>query len=183
MMNQNQPSEHKPSQKDFMRLFLKNEPILRSFARSLLPNWQSVDDVIQESSITLWEKLSQLNDEEGFLPWAKVVVRYKCLSSIRYLRRNQVVFSDAVLELIAEEAESPEFDEQIISTKETLRVCLKSFQPHHQELLLGAHTGHGEIKNIAKKTGKTPNALYKLLARLRSKLSNCVQETIQGAHS
>ena len=32
----------------FLKLFLKHENALRSFARSLLPSWSNVDDVLQE---------------------------------------------------------------------------------------------------------------------------------------
>ena len=55
----------------FIRLFLQHENALRAYARSILPNWESVDDVLQEASMVMWEKLEQLENEEGFLPWAR----------------------------------------------------------------------------------------------------------------
>ena len=75
--------QHRPlAEGDFMRLLMRHEPALRAFSRALLPDWNAVDEVIQEASVTLWEKFGQLRDEEGFLPWAKVVVRFKCLSGM-----------------------------------------------------------------------------------------------------
>jgi RNA polymerase sigma-70 factor (ECF subfamily) len=66
---------HRPlAEGDFMRLLMRHEPALRVFSRALLPDWNAVDEVIQEASLTLWEKFGQLREEEGFLPWAKVVV-------------------------------------------------------------------------------------------------------------
>ena len=94
------------SEGDFMRLIMTHEPALRAFARTLLPHWNLVDEVIQEASVTLWQKFDQLRSEEGFLPWAKVIVRYKCLSVIDSVRRDRHVFSDGVLELIAEEVDT-----------------------------------------------------------------------------
>ena len=70
------------SDRDFMRLFVKYEPALRAYARTLLPDWHSVDDALQEASVTMWEKHGQLAGEEGFLPWAKVILRFKCLSAV-----------------------------------------------------------------------------------------------------
>ena len=90
----------------FMRLLMRHEPALRAFARSLLPTWDLVDEVIQEASLTLWEKFDQLESESGFLPWAKVIVRFKCLSAIGKLGRDRHVFSEGVLELLADEADS-----------------------------------------------------------------------------
>ena len=105
MSNSSDPSR-KLSEGDFMRLFVKHEPALRAFARSILPDWNSVEDALQEASVTMWEKLGQLRDEDGFLPWAKVILRFKCLSSIAAVRRNRHVLSDQVPELIADEAEA-----------------------------------------------------------------------------
>ncbi|WP_044302724.1 sigma factor, partial [Rhodopirellula sallentina] len=68
------------SESDFMRLFVQHELALRAYARSILPTWNAVDDAIQEASVTMWQKFSQLDTEDGFLPWAKVIVRFKCLS-------------------------------------------------------------------------------------------------------
>ncbi len=56
---------------DFMRLLLQHENALRAFARSLLPDWDAVDDVLQDASVIMWQKLGQLEDEKGFLPWGK----------------------------------------------------------------------------------------------------------------
>ena len=70
------------SEGDFMRLFVRHEPALRAYARSILHDWEAVDDALQEASVTMWEKLAQLGDESGFLPWAKVILRFKCLAAI-----------------------------------------------------------------------------------------------------
>lgn len=167
------------SERDFMRLLMQHEPALRAFARSLLPDWNSVDEVIQEASMTLWEKFGQLREESGFLPWAKVIVRFKCLSEINTLRRSRQVFSSGVLELLADEAEAIEPETQQFA-RDALRSCLASFSSPHQELLLAPYAGEGRVRTLAEQKGKSANALYKLLGRLRAKLSQCVQRNLQS---
>jgi RNA polymerase sigma-70 factor (ECF subfamily) len=105
-MSSPQCPQNTPPHAAFVRLLLKHEPALRAYARALLPDWQSVDEAIQEASVTLWEKFSQLEDESGFLPWAKATVRFKCLSVIDRLRRERHVFSGEVLEMLADDAET-----------------------------------------------------------------------------
>ncbi|YCM43038.1 sigma-70 family RNA polymerase sigma factor [Verrucomicrobiaceae bacterium 227] len=161
-------------QGDFMRLLMRHEPALRAYSRSLLPNWNLVDEVIQEASLTLWQKFDQLKDEDGFLPWSKVVVRFKCLSAISKLRRDRHVFSDGVLELLAEEAESFDVQEREQSMH-ALRSCLNTFSHAHQELLLAPYTGDGQVTTLAREANKSANSLYKLLGRLREKLATCIQ--------
>lgn len=179
-MNDSQPTADHDSpltDGDFMRLLMQHEPALRAFARSLLPDWHTVDEVIQEASLTLWQKFSQLDSETGFLPWAKVIVRFKCLSAIGSMRRNRHVFSEGVLELLADEAESIDLEAQE-ATRTALRSCLSQFSQPHQELLLAPYSGDGRVRALAEQNGKSANALYKLLGRLRGKLSLCVERNL-----
>jgi RNA polymerase sigma-70 factor (ECF subfamily) len=180
MSSEPEPAPASPSlgEGDFMRLLMKHEPALRAFARVLLPDWNAVDDVIQEASVTLWEKFGQLRDAEGFLPWAKVVVRFKCLSSVAAMRRDRHVFSDEVLALLADEADAIDADEQA-AARRALRSCLETFSKPHQELLLAPYSGEGRVTQLASQSGRTANALYKLLGRLREKLAACVQRSIK----
>lgn len=161
-----------------MRLLMRHEPALRAFARSLLPDWQTVDEVIQEASIELWEKFDQIDGEDGFLPYAKVVVRFKCLSAVRDMRRDRHLFSEGVLELLADEAEQLDAAENAPAL-EALRSCLDRFSDPHQELLLAPYSGTGRVRTLAESQGKSANALYKLLGRLREKLSRCVESTLE----
>lgn len=172
------PTDPPLAQADFIRLLVKHEPVLRAYARTLLPDWKSVDDVLQEASVTLWEKLSQVRDEAGFLPWAKTVVRFKALSAIDSLRRDRHVFSDRVLELLAQEAEAFEVEERERSLR-ALRSCLEGFTPEHQELLLAPYFSEGRVITLAEQAGKSANALYKLLTRLREKLHACIQNRLR----
>jgi len=67
------------SEAEFLRLLLRHENALRAFARCLLPDWNAVDDVFQDASIVMWQKIDQLESSDGFLPWGKVIVRFHCL--------------------------------------------------------------------------------------------------------
>lgn len=42
-------------QADLVRLFARHELALRNYARLILPDWSSVDDVLQDASTTMWE--------------------------------------------------------------------------------------------------------------------------------
>lgn len=166
------------SEGEFMRLFVQHEPALRAFARSILPDWNSVDDALQEASVTMWEKLGQLRDEDGFLPWAKVIMRFKCLSAVAAARRDRHVLSDEVLRLLADEAEAMS-SEDAANVQRALDACLTQFSKAHQELLLAPYAGDGRVKQIAEQCGKSVNALYKLLGRLRDKLATCIRGQLQ----
>lgn len=126
----------------------------------------------------MWEKLGQLNDEPGFLPWAKVILRFKCLSLVASTRRRRVVLSHEILELLADEAEAMT-SEEVTNVRHALSSCLVRFSEAHQELLLAPYAGDGRVKQLAEECRKPVNALYKLLGRLREKLATCIRGQLQ----
>jgi len=178
-MNPDQVASSKPQDKEFIRLFLQHEPVLRAYARTMLPDWNSIDDALQEASVTMWQKLDQLKNEDGFLPWARVIVRYKCLQAIDRVRRERPLLNEAVLNLLADEAEVFTDIDHYTQLKTALGECMAELSSARQELLLAPYGAVGSVQQLADGTGKTPNSLYKLLGRLRAKLAICVQEKLR----
>ena len=81
----------------FLREFVKHQPALRAYARALLPDWNAVDEAIQEASVVMWRKIDQLKSENDFLPWAKTVLRFEALKARRKFARDRHVFNDDAL--------------------------------------------------------------------------------------
>ena len=167
------------SEADFVRLFARHELALRNYARLILPDWSGVDDVLQDASITMWESRQRLRDESGFLPWGKVIVRHKCFNAIAKMRRDRLVLDKNVLELIAREEEAEAESEDLIRIQHSLAECLGELTPERRELVLAPYRGAGEVKTLAEQAGKTPNSLYKIIGRLRARLSQCVEEKMR----
>jgi len=57
-------------QSEFLKLFLKVQPAVRSYLLSLLRNAVDADDVFQEVSLVLWERFGDYDDKYPFLNWA-----------------------------------------------------------------------------------------------------------------
>lgn len=169
-MNLFMSSPNSITESDFLRLFVKHVAALQAFARVLLPTWDSVDEVLQQASVVMWKKLDQLDSEDGFLPWAKVIVRFEALRLKRDRARDRHVFSDEVLDLLANEATSVTEDLWELE-RQALRSCLGKLDRHHRELVLAPYAGDGRVTRIAEETGRTVNSLYKLLGRLRENLT------------
>jgi RNA polymerase sigma-70 factor (ECF subfamily) len=160
---------------DFMRLLLQHENALRAFARSLLPDWIAVDDVLQDASVIMWQKLGQLDNEEGFLPWGKVIVRFHCYRYLEQKKRKGAVFSNELVAILADEAEQISEAEHS-KRRHALESCLGKLSPPERELVLAPYIHHGRITELAELGGTTANALYKKLGRLRNALRHCVRE-------
>ena len=65
-----------------MRLFARHEGNVRAFVASLLPDWEGVDDVMQEASLVMWRKFDQFDPVRAgsnFVDWAFMIARYEVL--------------------------------------------------------------------------------------------------------
>lgn len=172
-------SESRQKEGQFLQIFLRNENDLKSYARALLPTWAAVDDVMQEASLVMWRKLDQLQNDDEFLPWAKVIVRFECLKARRTAARDRHWFSDEVFDLLADsESESGTADDELLAEREALDGCLGKMDESQRELVLLLYRGHGEVADLAEKSGRSVNALYKKIRRLREKLGQCIGEQL-----
>ncbi len=169
--------ENEPADERFLRLFVTHEAALRSYARVLVPTWDAVDEVIQEASLVIWRKLDQLETPEGFLPWAKVIVRFEALRARRKFARDRLVFSEELMTLLADEYPSPEED-ALVREKAALGRCMLKLSPANRELLLAPYDGSGKLKQIADGSNRSLNGIYKFLGRLRAKLQQCVEREL-----
>lgn len=164
---------------DFLTFLVKYQPALRAYARGLLSDWDSVDEALQEASVTMWQKRGQLQNADGFVPWARVILRFKCMRQLEKLRARRPLLSDEMLEALAERGLDRSVD-KVTDRERALRTCLNQFSAEHRQLLLAPHRSTTSVVNLAARLGKSPNALYKLLARLRDQLTECIQLRISA---
>jgi RNA polymerase sigma-70 factor (ECF subfamily) len=165
----------------FLRLFTRYEGNLRAFVASLLPTWEGVDEVMQESSIVLWKKFSQFDQsaENGFLDWAFMIARYEVLKYRRRRATDRLQFSEDVLDLLADTAEN--FATTQHERLRLLRECVASLEPAQLELAQAVYENGAAIKDVAKRVGRSPSGLYKAMARIRARLAVCVRAKLAAA--
>lgn len=159
---------------EFVALLIKHQPALRAFARALVPDWDLVDEALQEASVTMWQKRKQLESQDGFVPWARAILRFKCLRQLEKLRSRRRLLSEEMLEVLAERGQERS-EELLTASGRALHACLKQFSTEQRELLLAPHSPTYTVVDLAERRKKSANSLYKLLARLREQLVQCIR--------
>lgn len=162
----------------FVRLLLEHQTSVRSFLRGLLPSWEDVDEVAQEASLVAWRKFSDFEDGTSFGGWLLTIARFEALKHRRRHARSRLVFSDELWELLADEAEDEAQSVRWTFRRQCLERCLAKLDSAKRELLLKAHTQGAVIKNMAMQSGKSEQAFYKTIQRLRVVLLNCVSKAV-----
>lgn len=173
--------EHNERFDDFIRLYTRHERQLRAFVFGLVVSRDAVDEIMQEVSVVLWKKFTELKEPEGFLPWASVIARYEVLMYRRKYARDRLVFDESVLLQLADEhgcGIGEEASEQLL---QDLSSCLQRLPDRDRKLLRLAYCDGNRLTNMATDMGVTANALSKSLGRLRRRLRTCIESRTANA--
>ncbi|MDB2685764.1 sigma-70 family RNA polymerase sigma factor [Mariniblastus sp.] len=168
--------------RQFIQLLMENERRIYAFIRSMLGNATDTEDVLQETSIVLWEKFDGFDQADGnFIVWSFKIAFYVAQNFRRKQGRSKVIFSDHVFDAVADKTEQM-FD-QLDQRHEVLSHCVEKLTPKDQGLLRLRYDFNNSIEMTAEKSGRTIAAVYKALSRVRAALHQCINRTIEAQES
>lgn len=160
----------------FLRLFLKLEPSLRVFLRSLLFTHEEVRDVMQETAAVLWRKFDPDMDDTAFCRWAFGVARMEALTFRRDRARDRHVFGEDVFELLAQTVSQQ--SESLDAERRALDRCLQKLPEEQLRLVQAAYAPGVRMDHLARELGRSAMSLYKNLHRIRLALSECARREL-----
>ena len=145
--------------------------------RPLTRDESFADDVLQETSIVLWDKFSEFDQINGnFIAWSFKVAYYTSQNYRRKQARSKLIFTDSVFDAIAETA--PPLVDELDERHAKLAECIEKLGHPDRELLVARYQHESSIEATAKLSGRTVTAVYKALSRLRAALFDCVNESL-----
>lgn len=152
---------------------------VRAYLNSYLNDRSGIDDCIQEVALLAWRKGPRGSMNEPFLAFCLACAKRIAMSEIRKKYRNRnltlsVESAASLAEVVATmEMQDPSEPAARISA---LQVCLDSLGPAPRRLLelRYASKDNTALQKEARSTGKSMDAIYKKLERLRTLLRECV---------
>lgn len=163
----------------FVSLLSRNQSAIFGYILSLLPKWSDAEDVMQQTSMVLWQKFGELDHKSpnfNFTRWACKVAYFKVLNQRKKLCRDRHVFSEDLLELMSEEGME---DISLLETeRRALGGCLEKLDGRQRRLVNDYYRGVNSVLQIAQCSGRTPNSIYKTLKRIREWLLRCVENAL-----
>lgn len=162
----------------FLRELTKNQAPIGAFLRTMLPAHADVDSLLQEVSVTLWQKKSSFEAGTNFRAWAFQIAKFCALNERRKMK-NQIGFitlDDSVLEFLSANVEYD--DEAIREKRAALEVCLEKLKPKERELVEFRYTTGLSIEQYSKQNRQNSGTLRAILRRVRTKLRNCINTRI-----
>jgi RNA polymerase sigma-70 factor (ECF subfamily) len=162
----------------FLRLFLQNQRRLYAYILTLLPHRADADDVLQEACLVMWDKFDEQHPPENFAAWGCRIAYFKVLDFCKKSGRSRVRFSQSMLERVAETAVEQSDSLQLDERREALAGCLEKLSPRDRNLLSQRFADGATTQSTAEQVGRSVEAVYKALAKIRQALFDCVTRTL-----
>ncbi len=162
---------------EFVRLLGENQHRIFVYLMSMMRDRVAVEDVQQETNLVLWREFESFEPNSNFAAWSCRVAFNQMRAWRKKQQRDRLVFSDSFLEALAAEIDSQAgtFDRRLGA----LEKCLERLPEHHRELIRYRYNFGNAIDEIAERMNRGPDAVYRLLSRVRCSLSECIRGSLE----
>lgn len=161
----------------FAERFVRNENRIYRYIFSLVPRRSEAEELFQETSLTLWKTWDRYDPNVEFVSWACGISRNLIRNHLRK-RKNQpcLLLDEQILDQLAERRLLE--DGALEERRRILRTCLEKLPERQRRLVEEVYGGDRSMKDIAGENSQSPNAVYKLLRRIRGALFDCVDRHV-----
>lgn len=162
---------------EYVRLMGQNQRRLYLYILSLVPNPIDAEEILQETHLVLWREFAQFQPGTNFAAWSCRVAFHQVLAWRKRRQRDRLQFSDTFLEAVAQEVERQ--NDTLHERCEALAQCIEKLPAPHRDLLRWRYSEAHPIEEVARLAGRTVDAVYRALSRIRHTLFQCVEQTLQ----
>ena len=168
--------EQDPRVLQFVELYTQHCSQIQYYLMALVPSSHDAIDVMQETSLVLWQKFETFEPGTNFMAWACKIARFQALKHFQRSKASGSVFESSVLEKLAVDAQeaAPRQNPSLAS----LDFCISKLTEIDQVLIRRRYQPDGSVKQIAKDVGRTANSVSKSLGRIRRSLLQCMHQQL-----
>ncbi len=162
----------------FMRLFLGSEKEIFRYVAVLVPRIADAQDVVQQTAVALWRKFEQYDPAQPFTPWA---CRFALLEARQFLRRDQrwgALLDDSLVDALVERRAA--LGEEMERRFSHLANCLRKLAPEQRQTVERYYYVRQPVEELAEQEGRSVEAIYKSLQRIRQALFDCVTRALHA---
>ncbi len=160
------------SSNEFLGHMLKNQRSIRNYLFSIHPQTQDLDDLVQQTALTLWREFEKYDTTREFLPWALRIAYFEVLRLRKQRSRDRLVFSEELVELLAEETNVAREEAPMLVA---LKSCLAKLDARSREVLMSRYSTDTTVSQLAARKRISVHKLYRLLDHSRSFMVTCMR--------
>ncbi len=159
-------------QKRLMALMTRHQRQIFAYIYTLVPRRHDAEDLLQETSVVICEKFREFRPGSDFVAWACQIAWWRIRYSRQKFARSKVIFDDLVMESLARTV--GEMQAELDDRHEALAHCLQKLPARDREFILTRYEPSSGVEEAALRTGRSIEAAYKALSRIRKLLFDCV---------
>src|SRR6185295_6432272 len=167
------------SRKRLMTLMTRHQRQIFAYIYTLVPDRHDAEDLLQETSVVICEKFDEFAAGTDFVAWACQIAWWRIRYSRQKFARSKVIFDDDLLESVAHTAST--MREELDDRHVALASCLQKLPVRDRDLVLIRYEPGCGVAEAAERTGRSMDAAYKALNRLRKLLHDCVTNELTHA--
>jgi RNA polymerase sigma-70 factor, ECF subfamily len=177
-----EPQSQKPWRADagsFVQLFSVHQRSVQAYISTLVPSSADADDIMQETSLALWQKFPEFDPERDFFRWACGVAFVAVLRYRRRTTKDKLWFNEELLQLISTDLLERGSLHEL--RRQALRECMKTLDSRERQFIDARYSAGSSVERVAGEIGRPANAVYRILARIRDKLFECINRNVSQA--
>jgi RNA polymerase sigma-70 factor, ECF subfamily len=169
-----------PPDKDelYLRLLAEHERAIAAYIHSLVNSAADAADILQECKLSMWRMFDRFEPGTDFRAWGRKIAIHQILNFRRAAKRRPDSPIDR--EFIEAVAADIEHRSDLLDRKaDVLRSCVRKLPEAHRAIVVWRYYDECEIDEIATRSARTEEAVYRLLSRIRKALSDCINRQLK----
>lgn len=161
----------------FVQLLSRHQRHVYSFIHSLVATDVDVDDIMQETSLALWEKRTSYDPDRDFFAWACGVAHIQVLRYRRRVATDKLWFDDDVLGLLAAHMAG---DVGLLEfRREALDKCIDRLPEADRKVVELRYQDGMTLDLLSQQLGSSARSIQRTMVRARLALQRCVSATLR----
>jgi len=163
------------------RDLLEHRQALLGFILALTRDFNSAEEIFQETALAILDEAAAGRQAEPFLPWAREVARRRVAEHHRVAAQNRraIVMPADLLDGIALAFdENEESREEARSRQKHLPACVAALTERVQRMIDLRYHQRLAVAAIAQDVGWTVDAVHVALSRARKTLAECIERRL-----
>lgn len=170
------PRKSYPESRDTVqRLFIAHMDQLRGYLTPLVPDFQLVDDLVQETFVVVTARAATYSPKTSFTEWMYGIAREKLAALGSRDGQDSRLFSQDVLDVLL--ASRREAAEPPAATR-ALEECIERLAPQARRIIDLRYVQAMKPREVARMLGLTAGSVRVALCRARASLRECVERKV-----
>lgn len=146
---------------------------LYRFIASLVPDRPDAEDLFQKTCLSAWNQRADFDPSRDLFPWLCGIARNHVRHHYRDRRGSPVRLAPDVVEQLADLRLAEEARDE--DRQRALDDCLRGLPPKDRRILADYYGDRRPVRSLAAALGRSADAVFKSLQRLRAALFDCVE--------